>query len=100
MQAQPSSVLPDPALLVNLLQALKDSTLASIDSIIAEREKTVLQYEEYLRSPPSEGGWNFRKFFLTKVSEICLLITIKRSTYIFFTFIDRNAWHAPLKTWD
>lgn len=77
MQAQPSSVLPDPALLVNLLQALKDAALASIDSIIAEREKTVLQNEEYLHSPPSEGGWNFRKYFLTKVSKICLFVVAK-----------------------
>ena len=68
MQAQPAAVLPDPALFVNLVQALKDCTLASVDSIITERETVVSKDEEQVRTPPSEGGWNFRKFLLTKVS--------------------------------
>lgn len=63
--------LPDPTLFVDLLQAMKESALVAFDSIIAEREEIVRKSEEYMHAPPGEESWNFRKYFLLKVSPAC-----------------------------
>lgn len=68
--------LPDPTLFVDLLQALKESALTSFDSIIAEREEIVRRNEAYMQSPPGEESWNFRKYFLIKVSSFPALLRV------------------------
>lgn len=62
------AALPDPTLFVDLLQALKESVLAALASIVAEREEIVRQSENHMYSPPSGESWSFSRYFLLKVS--------------------------------